>query len=77
MIVKIQAIGIIDPATGWFEIVHIPDEDFTYWRMSQLMEKFSYHTILRQYVACATIVINSKNIYGKLLKSLELNIYLQ
>ena len=30
---------IIDPATGWFKIEHIPDDDFNSQRVSQLMNQ--------------------------------------
>ena len=30
---------MIDPATGWFEMGHIPENDFNSQRMSQLMNQ--------------------------------------
>ena len=35
----VRALTIIDPATGWFEIGHIPDDDFNSQRVSQLMNQ--------------------------------------
>ena len=35
----IRALTAIDPATGWFEIGHIPEKDFNSQRVSQLMNQ--------------------------------------
>ena len=35
----IRALTLIDPATGWFEMGHIPDDDFNSQRTSQLMNQ--------------------------------------
>ena len=35
----ICALTMIDPATGWFEMGHIPDDDFNSQRMLQLMNQ--------------------------------------
>ena len=35
----VRALTIIDPATGWFKIGHIPDDDFNSQRVSQLMNQ--------------------------------------
>ena len=36
---KIRALTIIDPATGWFEMGHIPEDDMNSQRVSQLMNQ--------------------------------------
>jgi len=36
----IRALTIIDPATGWIEIAHIPEDDFNSARVSQLMNQY-------------------------------------
>ena len=35
----VRTLTIIDPATGWFKIGHIPDDDFNSQRVSQLMNQ--------------------------------------
>ena len=40
----IQCLTTIDPATGWFEIAHIPQRDFNLARVSQ---RFNSHWLSR------------------------------